>query len=410
MIRRNIELLLEEAIEDTPVLLVNGARESGKNTLAKMLFKKTHQYVTLDDPTVIAAVKSDPLSFLEQLVKPTIIDEVQRAPELFIPLKKVVDENRRPGFFVLTGSANVLTLPKLSESLAGRMEIHTLWPFSQGEILGIKETFVDRIFKSKIQSVQQQIDIEGLAEIIVKGGYPDVIIKKNQERRDAWFKSYLTTLLEKDIKELSNIEGLMQIPNLLNVLAARTASLLNVNEISRSMGMSGVTLKRYLILLQMIFILISIPAWSRNASKRFIKSPKIYLNDTGLLMNALFCDKERLLSQRTLFGHVLENFVVMEILKQQTWSQTPFRLYHYRTTTGQEVDIVLEASDLKVVGIEVKLSQSVNEGDFKGIKFLEESAGDYFHKGIVLYLGSNTVAFGDNKLAVPISALWENYK
>lgn len=406
MLARNIEQFLKDAVEDTPVLLVNGARQSGKSTLVKMLFKETHQYLTLDDPTTLAAIKNDPLSFLEQLEKPSIIDEIQRAPELFVSIKKVVDENRRPGFFVLTGSANVLTLPKLSESLAGRMEIHTLWPFSQGEILGVKETFIDKAFSETFKPVHKSIEIEELAEMIIKGGYPDAIIRNNQERRDAWFKSYLMTLLERDIRDLSNIEGLTQIPNLLNVLAARTSSLLNANEISRSMSMPGTTLKRYLTLLQMIFILTSIPAWSKNAAKRFIKSPKIYLNDTGLLMNVLFCDKERLLSQRTLFGHVLENFVVMEILKQKTWCKTPFRPYHYRTTSGQEVDIVLEASNSKIVGIEVKLSQSVNEHDFKGLRFLEESAGENFHRGFVLYLGKNTVAFGDNKYAVPISALW----
>lgn len=407
MIRRNIETFLKDALEDTPVLLINGARMSGKKTLVKTLFKKTHQYVTLGDPTTLAAIKSDPLSFLERLGRPSIIDEIQRAPELFMSIKKIVDENRRPGFFILTGSANVLTLPKLSESLAGRMEIHTLWPFSQGEILGIKETFIDKVFSEKFKPFQKSIEIEDLAEIMVKGGYPDAITRKNQERRDAWFKSCLSTLLERDIKDLSNIEGLTQIPNLLNVLAARTGSLLNANEISRSMCMPGTTLKRYLALLQMIFILTSIPAWSKNPSKRFIKSPKIYLNDTGLMMNVLSCDKERLLSQRTLFGHVLENFVVMEILKQKTWCKTPFRPYHYRTTSGQEVDIVLEASNSKVVGIEVKLSQSINEHDFKGLRFLEESAGENFHRGLVFYLGNKTVPFGENKYAIPVSALWD---
>jgi len=407
MLIRNIGPLLRDAAEDTPVLLVNGPRQSGKSTLVKTLFKETHRYFTLDDPVIFSAIKNDPLSFLNQLDQPAILDEIQRVPELFVPLKKVVDENRRAGFFILTGSANVLTLPKLSESLAGRMQIDTLWSFSQGEILGIKETFIDRIFKEEFNAFQKGIELEELAEVIVKGGYPEAIIRKNQERRDAWFNSYLLTLLERDIKDLSNIEGLTQIPNLLNVLASRTGSLLNVTEISRSLNIPATTLKRYLILLQMIFILTPIPAWSKNASTRFIKSPKIYLSDTGLLLNMLFCDKERLLSQRTLFGHVLENFVIMEILKQKTWCKTPFRPYHYRTVTGQEVDIVLEASNSKVVGIEVKLSQNITEHDFKGINFLEESARENFHRGFVMYLGARTTPFGQNKYAIPISSLWE---
>lgn len=406
MIERHIEGSLIEALEDTPVLLINGARQSGKSTLVKKVFSETHQYVTLDDVSVLAGIKYDAVSFLEGLNKPTIIDEIQRAPELFIPLKKVVDENRRAGFFVLTGSVNVMTLPKLSESLAGRMEIHTLWPLSQGEILGHKEGFIEKIFGEGMAFEGSGISKEDLAHRVTVGGYPDAMMRKTVDRRSAWFKSYLTTLLERDIRELSHIEGLTEIPKLVNLLGTRIGSLLNNSELSRTMGMAGTTLKRYLALLELIYIMVPLPAWSRNAGKRLVKSPKIYLNDTGLLTNLLFCDDEKLLSNPGLFGHVLENFVVMEILKQKTWSRVPFNVYHYRTVVGKEVDIVLERGDSRLVGIEIKLSKSVTASDFVGLVELEESESVNFHRGVVLYLGEKVVPFGPNKYAVPLGALW----
>lgn len=406
MIRRNLEQLILDALLDTPILLINGARQTGKSTLARALLGGTHEYYTLDDPTLLASIKRDPSLFLDQLIKPSIIDEVQRAPELFLPLKKLVDENKRPGHFVLTGSANVLTLPKLADSLAGRMEIHTLWPFSQGELLGRKEQFIEALFSAQPIQESSSLDLDSLLNLIIAGGYPDAVQRESESRRNAWLKAYLTTILERDIRDISRIEGLSEIPALLGLIATRTSSLLNASELSRSLGLSATTLSRYMTLLQQIYLLVTVPAWAKNAGKRFVKAPKIYLNDTGLLSHLLFYNKEKYLSNMTLLGHVLENFVVMELLKQKTWSTTPFNIYHYRVQDTHEVDIVLESYDGKIIGIEVKLAKQVSQNDFKGLASLEDTVGTAFHRGIVLYMGSQTVPFSEKTAAVPISALW----
>lgn len=412
MLRRNIEPLLQEAIKDTPVLLINGARHVGKTTLVQSVFKATHQYLTLEDELLLATIKKDPLHFLTDLKSPTIIDEVQRAPELFLPLKKVVDAKRRHGFFVLTSSTNVLTLPKLTDPLSGLIEIHTLWPFSQGEILGRKEGFIEAIFDKDIKPFDKGIPPEDIAKKIIKGGYPDAITKEDSSIRNIWFEDYLTILLEKDIKELSNIERLSEIPDLLNVLAYRVCSSLNTSDISSTLQLPNATLKSYLKLLQTIFIVNYLPGWSKNLSRKPIKlrkSPKVYLNDTGLLTDMLSLNEEKLLSKskKIFFGRALENFVVMEILKQQTWSKIPFKVYHYKTDIGQTVDILLEATDGRIIGIKIKLSPSLDQNAFKGLEFLEKSIGKSFYRGLVLYMGDKTLSFGKNKHVVPLPALWE---
>lgn len=406
MYTRNIEKDLTEALKDTPVLLVNGARQVGKSTLVKTLLAKKHRYYTMDNPTTLASAKHDPLSFLEGLSGPSILDEIQRVPELFLALKKRVDENRVPGFFVLTGSANVLSLPKLSDSLAGRMEIHTLWPLSQGEIAGRQENFITSIFSKDFQKVRTRLSADELVDIILAGGYPEVLVRSSFERQKKWFSSYLTTILEKDIRDLAQIEGLVELPRLLQLFAARCASLLNLSEVSRSTGVAATTLKRYLALLEKTYLLVFVPPWSKNLGKRLVKAPKVYLNDTGLLTHLVDFDKDRLLKNRAFFGHVLENFVVMELKKQMTWSKQRCSMFHYRTHGGQEVDIILEAPDSRVVAIEIKMSKTVDKKDFSGIESLEEDVGDSFQKGVVLYLGDDILPFGKNKYAVPIQALW----
>ena len=434
MYKRNITQSFAEGLEDTPILLVNGSRQVGKSTFVKSLLPNTHHYYTLDDPTTLSSIKKDPLMFLEGLQGPSIIDEVQRVPELFLPLKKIVDENRRPGFFILTGSANALALPKPADSLAGRMEVHTIWPLSQGEIQGKAEDFISYIFNSPltheeltrvmgitVRSLKKtyldrpppppsptKLPLVKLLEIIIQGGYPEALHRPSSNRRKKWFDSYLMTILEKDIKDLANIEGLLDLPNLLKLFASRCGSLLNTSEISRSMGIPQTTLTRYIALLEKTYLVVLLPAWTKNLSKRIVKTPKAYLNDTGLLTHLVGYDQNRLLNDKGFLGHVLENFVVMELKKQMTWSQQPCQIYHYRTHTQQEVDIILEAPDSRVVAIEVKLANSVTPKDFSGIQGLEDDIGEHFHRGIVLYMGDTAISFGKNKHAIPLSRLWES--
>ncbi len=410
MYYRNIATALIESLSDSPVVLLNGARQTGKSTLVQKLAAGEHpaRYITLDDAGVLAAAHNDPAGFLAGLEGPVILDEIQRAPELFLAIKAEVDRERKPGRFLLTGSADVMLLPRLSESLAGRMEIHTLWPLSQGEIGGVKAGFVDALFSEDTPgTIHNSPGREELSKILTTGGYPEAVSRRNDTRRQAWFASYVTTILHRDIRDIANIEGLTALPRLLSLLAARATSLVNFAELSRSSGIPQSTLKRYISLLETTFLVQVLPAWSGNLGKRLVKSPKLIISDTGLLSYLLGADGGRLRSDSTLAGSVLENFVVMELLKQIAWSRARPRIFHFRTQSGLEVDIVLEDTSGSCVGIEVKAASSVGAGDFKGLRALAEALGKRFIKGIVLYTGRETIPFGEKIFALPLGSLWE---
>lgn len=408
MINRTITGHVLDALSDTPVLLLNGARQTGKSTLVKTISEHAHpaSYITLDDGSVLASIKHDPAGYLSTVDGPIVIDEVQKAPELFPAIKAVVDRNRRPGRFLLTGSANVLLLPKLSESLAGRMEILSLWPFSQGELDGIRELFVDALFASKLRvGPAPKESISSLHARIVAGGYPEAISRTKEDRRRAWFESYITTILQRDIRDLANIEGLSNVPRLLAIIAARTPVMLNFSELSRTLAIPQSTLKRYMTLLEATYLIHHVPAWSGNLGKRLVKTSKIVMCDTGLMAHLLGANKDRL-AAGGIIGPLLENFVVMELIKQISWSATRPSLFHFRTQTGQEVDIVLEDRAGRLVGIEVKASSTVAAQDFRGLRALAEGAGKHFLRGIVLYTGAEILPFGAELFAVPVNALW----
>ena len=406
---RNLQNLILDAAGDSPVVLINGARQTGKSTLLQQLYPPQQKplYLTLDDVTVLSAATTSPEDFLATLPDRVLIDEIQRAPELFLALKQVVDRDRAPGRFLLTGSANVLALPKLSESLAGRMEIYTLWPLSQGEVRSHCETFIQTTLGASKPLPVTPVTITELMTLLVAGGYPESLKRSAGQRRRAWFQGYLTTLLQRDIRDLSQIEGLTALPNVLTLLASRAGGLLNVSDLARSLNVPTTTLRRYLTLLEMVFLTVPLPAWSSNIGKRLVKAPKMYLNDTGLLCHLLGLDESGLLNDRNKLGPVLENFVVLELLKQAGWSDPPPRLYHFRTQTGQEVDLVLELSRDRLIGIEIKAASTVQNNDFKGLRRLYDSVGDRLHRGIVLYSGEQSVAFDGRLWAVPISALWQ---
>jgi uncharacterized protein len=409
MLIRNITHKIVEALDDTPVVMLNGARQTGKSTLAKSLIgaKQIEHYVTLDDATALAAAKHDPSGFISGLGEATVIDEIQRAPELFVAIKADVDRNRTPGRYLLTGSANVLLLPRLSESLAGRMEIFTLWPLSQGEFAGVREMFIDMLFSEKLPSSEPiSADTKTtLIERAVRGGYPEATARSSESRRRAWFNSYVTTILQRDVRDIANIDGLTAMPRLLAMLATRSPSLLNYSEFSRTTGLPQSTLKRYMALFETIFLIDLLPAWYSNLGKRLVKTAKLVMNDTGLLSTLLAVDAARL-ENTPLCGAVIENFVIMELRKQISWSDTRPAMLHYRTQTGREVDVVLEDMAGRIVGIEIKSAKSVGGQDFSGLKSLAEAAGNNFLRGIVLYSGSEVVSFGSNLFAMPIDSLW----
>lgn len=408
MIPRNLTAALQEAMADRPVVLLNGARQVGKSTLAQSLLDgHAAGYLTLDDATVLAAATRDPSGFLNGLAGPVVLDEVQRAPQLFPALKMAVDRDRTPGRFLLTGSADIFLLPALSESLAGRMEILTLWPLSQGEIEGVVEGFVDALFSASFRPpALETTDRTDVLRRVVQGGYPEARTRTSEARRRAWFGSYTTTILQRDVRDLSSIENLTALPRLLSLLAARTATLLNYSELSRSSGIAVSTLKRYFTLLEATFLTQTLPAWSGNLSKRLVKSPKILLVDSGLSCSLLGINESRLEEDPRLLGPLLESFVLMEIRKQVGWSRTIPSLCHYRTQTGQEVDLVLEDASGRIVGVEIKAGASVQERDVRALHELSDALGKRFVRGVVLYLGETFVPFSDKILAVPLPALW----
>ena len=409
MYQRKISSRLQAALADTRIVLLNGARQTGKSTLAQQIAgQRNGRYLTLDDPVVAALALSDPSALLGGTDTFTVIDEIQHAPALFPALKRAVDTDGRPGRFLLTGSANVFLLPHLSESLAGRMEILPLHPLSQGELADSGGNLVDALFGDGWQAGAQTIDRTEICRRTVAGGFPEAVARSPGERRDAWFRSYIASLLQRDVRDLSNIEGLTELPRLLGLLAARSGALMNMSEISRAAGISHSTLRRYLSLLEATFVFQPLPAWSANISKRFVKAPKIHLLDPGLAAHLRGSSDASALAQSADLGPLLETFAVQEVRKLLGWSRTAAAPYHFRTTAGQEVDLVLEAPGQRVAGIEIKASASVGQSDFRGLRMLAEAAGDGFVRGVVLYLGEQRLAFGDRLWAVPVTALWEN--
>lgn len=347
------------------------------------------------------------LGFLSDITKPVILDEVQRVPEILLPIKQDVDKHSLYGRYALTGSANPLLIPKLGDSLAGRMQILNLWPLSQGELTGIKESFIKDAFATSFKHISSNTpDKKEIIRKLLLGGYPEMQMEKTTRQRALWCSGYINTILQKDVQDLARIEGLAHLPHLLQLLATRCAGLMNVAQLSRDCAIPVTTIHRYLQLLQTLFLTIQQPAWSQNLGTRLIKSPKIYLVDTAILSYLLEADEERLLANSQMTGNIMENFIVAELHKQASWSEKRCQLFHFRTANGVEVDIVLENSAGKIVGIEVKSSETVRSDDFSGLRYLQNLVGENFIRGIVVYLGDKQIPFGEGMIATPISRIW----
>ncbi|MDD5534115.1 MAG: ATP-binding protein, partial [Syntrophales bacterium] len=387
---------------------IRGARQVGKTTLVRdLLDHGNFNYLTMDNAAVLSAASSDPTGFVNGLKTPVILDEVQRTPNLLLAIKEDVDRRRTAGRYLLTGSANVLAVPRVADSLAGRMEILTLWPLSQGEIAGVRESFIENLCGEKIeQKYYPQINIQELASRIVGGGFPEPLGRTAPARRDAWFGSYITTIAEREIRSISMIHEVATIPKLLRFLASRTAMIRDQAQIARSLGIPNTSLIRYLSMLEAVFFIYHLPAWTNNLGKRLVKAPKLYFTDTGVACHLLGLNAERLAGDPGSAGSLFENFIVSEICKQATWSNAKIRCFHFRSHLGHEVDLVLEDASGKIYGIEIKLAAAVTAKHFSGLKVLKTIAGGNFISGAVVYTGSQVVPFGRDLYAVPVSALW----
>lgn len=408
MFKRNIKVAVEKALKRSPVVLLAGARQTGKTILTENLAQeKNYSYFTLDDIPTYLSAKNDPVSFIQDIPKPVVIDEIQRVPELFLSIKRDVDKNRKAGNYLLTGSVNPLLMPTVADALTGRVETLSLFPLSQGEILGVKEVFIDLLFAGS-NPLAPAKGASGTAEIykkILVGGYP-VLQSLDEADRKVWVNEYIKNIVQKDAQDIIKISEPRDLYVLLYSLAHRAAGLLNISDISRTLSLPQATLQRYTSLLEALFMIYFAYPWHIKSDKKFTKSKKSYLVDSGFLANLLKINSKEALKESNLVGNVLENFVVMELLKQLTWSTTKAELYHFRTSTGVEVDIVLEDELKNIVGIEVKSSSTVSYDDFKGLAYLQELTKNKFIKGIVLYTGESIIPFGKNLLAVPINSLW----
>jgi len=406
---RFAESALAEALSDSPVVLIHGPRQCGKSTLASMLGERQgYAYTSFDDDVMREAAATDPIGFVDALPERAILDEVQRVPGLFTSLKAAVDRKRQPGRFLLTGSSNVLLLPNLSDSLAGRMAIQRLHPFAQCELAGKPSVFLDRLFAGEfpIRKVPRLKD--GLPRRIAAGGYPPALERPEGRRRDNWYRDYINTLIQRDVRELARISTLNALPRLLRLAAGRTAQLFNLSDLASAFQLSRTTIGDYVTLLEHIFLLERLPPWHSNHASRLVKTPKLHIGDTGLACGLLGLDAAALAADRTQLGPLLETFVYQELRRLASWHPHQHNFYHLRDRDKVEVDIVIERSVRQLAGVEVKAAATVTATDFRGLRKLKHTAGKRFVAGVVLYDGETVSSFGDGLYAMPISTLWEN--
>jgi uncharacterized protein len=405
MYPRLIERRIRQALRDTPVVSISGPRQSGKTTLVRRLATPTRRYVTLDSATQRNAAIADPESFIAD-ANQLIIDEVQRAPGLLVAIKKSVDEDRRPGRFVLTGSANLAGLAD-RESLAGRIETIPLYPLARAEISRLRSTrFLDAAFSGAAFVTAGSRAAEDLLKVIVDGGYPAALQRKTDARRRAWYTAYIQALVREDVPDVSPLEKPARLPRLLQHAARLSGQLLNLASLGRDVGLDRKTVDHYLQVLERLYVLHRLPPWHRNELSRLVKTPKLHFVDSGLLAAMLRQSPARLRQERSGLGPLVECHVLAELLKQATWWDDELAISYYRDKDQCEVDFVLENAAADIVGIEVKAAASVQSADFSGLVRLQRASGKTFVQGIVLYGGSAAVNFGPRLRAVPLACLW----
>jgi hypothetical protein len=408
LIPRGSRELLVEALGDTRIVLLLGARQVGKSTLAEEIVSadRPARSINLDTQAPREAAKTDPEGFVAGLERPVLIDEVQRGgPDLLLAIKSAVDKDRAPGQFFLTGSANVLANRKVLDALTGRVQISILWPLAQSEIEEAEGNFVDSLFTQDPPVVDgAPVGVEALAGRIAAGGYPEARLR-SERRRAKWFDSYLESTLERDLSDISDAHKLREMPRLLRLLAAQAANIVAPANISNDIALDRGTVEAYIGLLEAVFLVRRLPAWTPGLRSRELRHPKVYVVDTGLLLHLLGAGEERLGTDARITGKALENFAAMEILRHAEWSARAPRLFHYRQGRD-EIDLVLEDRAGKIAAIEVKASASIQSRDWRALARLRDETSDTFMCGVILYSGEATVPLSDRIFAVPISGLW----
>lgn len=408
---RRAERLVQEALGDTRVVTINGARQVGKSTLAKAVLRMHPgaRERRLDVATEREAAISDPTRFVrhEGLLA---IDEVQRVPDLMLSIKAEVDEDPRPGRFLLTGSARLLGLRGLPDALVGRMETIELWPFSQGELERVEEQFIDRVFDDDrgwlVDSSSSGTESrDGYIERSLRGGFPEAV-GRVEARRSKFFESYVNDLIDRDVTQLAEIERRSDLRRFLQWLAGSMAQPIKVERLASQVGLSARTAQRYLTLFEEVFLVKRLEGWSASVTGRAQRMRKLVFVDSGLGAHLLGLSAQRIHRSDNLAGPLVENFVLGELARQLTWSDTRAELFHYRTRDHVEVDAVLQAGDGRIVGIEIKAAETARRDDFSGLRHLQARLGDRFCLGLVLHAGKTTASFGDRLVAAPIDLLW----
>lgn len=399
---------LAEALQDSPVVLIHGPRQCGKTTLARSVCEPLgYRYLSFDDEVLRAGALADPAGFVADLPGRVVLDEIQRVPSLFASIKLAVDRRRVPGRFVLTGSTNVLLLPGLADSLAGRMEILRLHPLSQTELARGVPVFLDRLLAADFPVRAGERLGRALAERVAAGGYPAALARPSPARRARWYRDYVQAIVERDVRDLARIQALDALPRLMTMAAGQSARLANLAALSAPFHLTRQTIRDYVTLLERVFLLEELPPWHTNRLSRLVKTPKLHLGDTGVAAALLGVDAAGLWEDRTLLGQLLETFVLQELRRQATGREPAPVFHHFRDKDGVEVDLVLEAGPRAIAGVEIKASGTVTASDFRGLRKLREAAGEAFRSGVVLYDGEACVGFGERLFAVPVSMLWE---
>jgi predicted AAA+ superfamily ATPase len=403
---RYVRPRIVEALADTPVVLLSGPRQAGKTTLVRQFAGKNRKFITLDDELTLLAARQDPVGLVRSL-DCAVIDEVQRVPALLLAIKKSVDADRRPGRFLLTGSANLMALPSVADSLAGRMETLTLLPLAGCEMESTAGKWIDRVFDGHIPGTTRAETGGKLVERVLRGGYPEAVSRATPRRRTAWAKQYVDALIQRDVRDIAAIDKLGHLPRLLRALAQTAGQLCNFTQLGAQVGLDSKTANKYLAVFEQMFLLRRVEPWSSNRLSRIVKTPKMQFIDSGLLGTLVGLTDASADRDRALFGRVVESFVYSELLKQATWAERDYALYSYRDKDQVEVDFVIENPAGQIVGVEVKAAASVSAGDLAGLRKLATLAGGKFAAGLVLHDGSDTLPIGQKLWAVPISSLWK---
>lgn len=408
LISRHVRSQVLEALRESRAVALLGARQVGKSTLVRELSDSEYRarLIDLDDEAVANAAREDPRGFLAEIDGPAIIDEIQRVPALLLAIKQRLDSDPSRGQFLITGSANILTLPTVADALPGRVRYINLWPFSQGELLGHRETFIDRLFDGSPPRLSGLPVGRGvLAPAILAGGYPESQ-GLSARGRQQFFSSYISSLIGRDLRDIASVRDLERVERLLHVLAARSGSLASFHGMARDLGVDASTARSDTSILESLFLVRRLKPWFTNLGSRQIKTAKLYVVDSGVLSFMLGAGERRFAEDGEVAGALLETFVAMELLRQSDWSDEPLAMFHYRDKEQREVDVVLERNTGEVVCVEVKAAATATGRDFAGLRHLRDRLGARFKAGVLLYTGSETLPFGERLSAVPVSGLW----